>query len=284
MRSELGSHADRPEQPRRAGSGRRCEPSSSSTACSGCGISPATFPRGVGDAGDRVDRAVGVGLVAQQHLARVLHRAHVLGRGEEAAVVVLHRDRDGRRPRRRRAATTTPARRACPRRGSGTAGVELGRSAPGSRWASVSTWKPLQMPSTRPPSAAWRATRRITVESGADRARPQVVAVREAAGHDHRVDALQVGVGVPEHHRLGAHQLDRARGIAVVAGAREGDDADPFAHAAAPRDGSRPRTARSAGWRAPGRRSPRPAGGPRRGRPTSISRSNTLPARTSEAG
>ncbi len=34
-----------------------------------------------------------------------------------------------------------------------------------------------------------------------------------------------------------------------------------------PRRGSRSRTARSAGLRAPGRRSPRPGGGPRRGRP-----------------
>ena len=35
-----------------------------------------------------------------------------------------------------------------------------------------------------------------------DRARAQVVAVGEAAGHDHRVDALQIPIGVPQDHRL----------------------------------------------------------------------------------
>ena len=31
-------------------------------------------------------------------------------------------------------------------------------SAPGSRWASQRIWNPLQIPSTGPPSAAWRWT------------------------------------------------------------------------------------------------------------------------------
>ena len=35
-----------------------------------------------------------------------------------------------------------------------------------------------------------------------DRASAQVVAVREASRHDHRVDALQVAVCVPQDHRL----------------------------------------------------------------------------------
>ena len=35
-----------------------------------------------------------------------------------------------------------------------------------------------------------------------DRARAQVVAVGEAAGHDHRVDALEISVRVPQDHRL----------------------------------------------------------------------------------
>ena len=38
----------------------------------------------------------------------------------------------------------------------------LGRSAPGNRWASHRTWKPLQMPRTRPPARANAATSSIT--------------------------------------------------------------------------------------------------------------------------
>ena len=37
--------------------------------------------------------------------------------------------------------------------------------APGSRWASVSTWNPLQMPTTGPPAAAKRSTAVITGEN-----------------------------------------------------------------------------------------------------------------------
>src|SRR5204863_346223 len=40
-------------------------------------------------------------------------------------------------------------------------------SAPGSKPASVSTWKPLQMPTTGPPAAAKRATASITGENRA---------------------------------------------------------------------------------------------------------------------
>ena len=40
-------------------------------------------------------------------------------------------------------------------------------SAPGSRPASVSTWKPLQMPTTGPPAAACSATASITGEKRA---------------------------------------------------------------------------------------------------------------------
>jgi hypothetical protein len=58
-----------------------------------------------------------------------------------------------------------------------------------------------------------------------DRPDPQVVAVGEAAGDDHRVDAVEVGVGVPQQLGLG----DASRGlqrVGVVAGAGEADDAD----------------------------------------------------------
>ena len=58
-----------------------------------------------------------------------------------------------------------------------------------------------------------------------DRAHAQVVAVGEAARDDHRVDALQVVVAVPQQHRL-PHALGRAQRVDVVAGAGEADDAE----------------------------------------------------------
>ena len=59
-----------------------------------------------------------------------------------------------------------------------------------------------------------------------DRAAAQVVAVGEAAGDDDRVDAVQVGVLMPQGHRLRARDFHRAGGIAIVKGAGEGDDSD----------------------------------------------------------
>ena len=49
-----------------------------------------------------------------------------------------------------------------------------------------------------------------------DRAAAQVVAVREAAGQDHRVDAAQVAVGVPERDRLRSRVPHGAGRIGVV--------------------------------------------------------------------
>ena len=64
--------------------------------------------------------------------------------------------------------------------------------APGSRPASSRIWKPLQMPSTGPPRVGERAHRRHDRREARHRAGAQVVAVREAAGQDHDVGALQV--------------------------------------------------------------------------------------------
>ena len=101
----------------------------------------------------------------------------------------------------------------------------FGSSAPGSRPASQSTWKPLQIPSTRPPSRANVDHRLHHRREARDRADAQVVAVGEPAGDDDGVDAVEVAVGVPEEHR----PRRRARGqqrVDLVAGAREADDAE----------------------------------------------------------
>ena len=59
-----------------------------------------------------------------------------------------------------------------------------------------------------------------------DRADAQVVAVGEAAGDDDRVDALQVGVAVPQDRRL-ADALARELRVDLVAGAGEAQHAEP---------------------------------------------------------
>src|SRR5690606_1404834 len=58
----------------------------------------------------------------------------------------------------------------------------------------------------------------------------QIVAVGETTGDHDRVHAFEVGVAMPEVHRLGAGQPDGAGGVHVVEGAREGDDPDMGGH------------------------------------------------------
>jgi hypothetical protein len=82
------------------------------------------------------------------------------------------------------------------------------------------------MPSTGRPRPAAATTSVMIGARLAIAPRAQVVAVGEAAGHDHGVDPAQVVVGVPQRNRGAARQPDRARGVAVVERAGERDDAD----------------------------------------------------------
>ncbi|MNW42532.1 hypothetical protein D3C74_197050 [compost metagenome] len=59
-----------------------------------------------------------------------------------------------------------------------------------------------------------------------DRAGTQVVAVGESTGDHHGVNILQVGVGMPQGHGLGACGAHGTGGITVIEGAREGHHAD----------------------------------------------------------
>src|ERR1700758_2366472 len=63
-----------------------------------------------------------------------------------------------------------------------------------------------------------------------DRTAPQIVAVGEPARHHYRLDALEVGVGMPEADRLGADETHRPRGVHVVERPGKGDDADTGRH------------------------------------------------------
>ncbi len=139
------------------------------------------------------------------------------GVGEVAAVVVLHGDLEACRP------ATAPGSQADSRWTRRPTSWQrnwrcaFGRSTPGSRPASVSTWKPLQMPEHRAARSASSAHGGHHRRERGQRARPQIVAVAEPAGDDHRVGAAQVGVGVPDPHRLGR---PRARSPAARRGRR----------------------------------------------------------------
>ena len=113
--------------------------------------------------------------------------------------------------------------------------------------ASARTWKPLQIPRTRPPSAANAGDRAHDRAEPGDDAGPQVVAVGEAAGQDDRRDALEVACSC---HRTTGSAPASSQGVervAVAVAAREDDDADPHAPSSARpprRDGRRRRAER----------------------------------------
>ena len=127
----------------------------------GVGHQPHDVAALVADAGDVVDRAVRVVHVAQDDPVLVAELGQRLGRAGVVALEVVDRDveqlvtdsstsRSARSRRPRRAAAPCPQRNLSP---------AFFCSAPGSRWASVSTWNPLQMPTTGPPAAAKLARR-----------------------------------------------------------------------------------------------------------------------------
>ena len=102
----------------------------------------------------------------------------------------------------------------------------LGRSTPGRSPASQRIWKPLQMPSTRPPPRRELRDCAHDRREPRDRAAAKVVAVREASGQHDRADGRQLLVRVPDEPCLGAEQLERGDRVAVVVRARERDDRD----------------------------------------------------------
>ena len=201
---------------------------------------------GVAHARDPAQRAVGV--------ARVVGPGHGAVGVRVAPQHAARRARARRGPRRRRSSS--------PRRGrpaSGAATPSSSRvngvsrcsgssvtsrhtkrrarfrsSAPGTSPASASTWKPLQIPSTGPPRSANAATALHDRAEPRDDAGAQVVAVREAAGQQDAVHAVEIRRLVPQDHRLRAGERDGVDRVDVAVGAREQDDADAGRHPAAP--------------------------------------------------
>ena len=75
-------------------------------------------------------------------------------------------------------------------------------SAPGSMPVSVSTWKPLQMPSTAPPLSAWALTAGMMRDWRRHGTASEIVAIGEAAGQHDQIDIRQFAVLVPDHFGL----------------------------------------------------------------------------------
>ncbi len=101
---------------------------------------------------------------------------------------------------------------------------------PGTSPASARTWKPLQIPSTSPPSSANAVDRAHHRAEPGDDPGPEVVAVGEAAGQDDRRDALERRLLVPQDDGLGAGQVEGVDGVPVAVAAREDDDPDADRH------------------------------------------------------
>ena len=205
-----------------------------SAARSGCGISPATLPRAFETPAMARRRAVRVRRVALGARPRAVG-ADV---PEQDLPVALEARRASPRrrsssPRRARSAAAAAAgsptspvngvssrsattRTSRPRKRS----ARLRSSAPGTSPASASTWKPLQIPSTSPPSRGEGRDGAHDRAEPRDHARAQVVAVREAAGQHDRGGAVERALLVPQRHRLGARELEAAQRVAVAVRAR----------------------------------------------------------------
>ena len=151
----------------RAARRRRC-PSRSLMARSGCGIRPTTLRALIADAGDVVDRAIGVVDIANDDPIITLQLSQGLGVTRVVALEVVDRDaKDLTDLGRVRSAPSRRSRPVARPRHTGTSVPGSSATRPGSRPASVSTWKPLQMPITGPPSAANSATAPMTGEKRA---------------------------------------------------------------------------------------------------------------------
>jgi hypothetical protein len=186
-----------------------------------------------GHPGDVAQAAVGVAVdVAEGHPALALQPVEVRGRGDVAALAVLHRDDD-------------PLARGVVGRPGGVGALDAQHLvAVAEVQVAVAGERAGQQPrlaqhleavaDAQHGQAVPRRGDDVAHQRRArgDRAGPQVVAVREAAGEDDGVDVLQVVVGVPERDRLPAGQAHGPRGVDVVEGAGEGDD--PDAHSCCP--------------------------------------------------
>jgi hypothetical protein len=111
-------------------------------------------------------------------------------------------------------------------------------------------------PEHEPARSGELARRRRRRREARDRAAAEVVAVREAAGQDDRVEIRQLVLLVPDRNRLRVERREAQRASRSSCEPGYVIDPDPRLRAA---NRSRPRTTRSAGSRAAARTSARPA-------------------------
>ena len=102
----------------------------------------------------------------------------------------------------------------------------FGSSAPGQQPRLAQHLKAVADPEHRPAVGGERGDRLHRGCETRDRPGAQVVAVGEAAGDDHRVEAGEVAVAVPDELRVGDPTAGEHR-VALVAGARELKNPEP---------------------------------------------------------
>ena len=176
------------------------EPSSGSTACSGCGISPSTFPASLQTPATSPHRAVRVLRVAEDDLAGRLELGEQLRRRRTSTLAVLHGDRQllpqlaARRERRLRpldAHADVPAHERERR-----VRAQHARQQAGLAEDLEAVADPEHRARRRPRT---RATASMHRGEAGDRAAAEVVAVREPAGeHDGAVSAGSSSLRVPD--------------------------------------------------------------------------------------
>ena len=157
----------RSRPPSGAAAGRRPSPGCRSAARSGWGIRPQVVPRASRTPGDVARRAVGVALGRRRSGTPRRARASSASRsgiGQEVVALAVGDGHPQRASRPGSARVNGVSCRSTDRRTQRCSNrrLALRSSAPGTRPASASTWKPLQMPSSRPPRAAWSRTAPIT--------------------------------------------------------------------------------------------------------------------------
>ena len=136
------------------------------------------------DAGDVAQRAVGVVQVAEGDAVLRLQFVQRALIGEVAAFAVGDGKAQHLAPLRGGSERRIRGFGAQPHLAADELQPRLRISAPGSRPASTRIWKPLQMPSTSPPSGGELAHRRHHRRELGDSPAPQIVAIGKAAGKD----------------------------------------------------------------------------------------------------
>ena len=202
-------------------------PVRSSTACSGCGMSPTTLPRSLVIPAMSRSEPLGLTLdVAEHDLSLTLEPVEGVVVSDEATLAVLERDDDlvagrhARGPRRRRVLDLERLVAADER------AVVVADESAGQQVRLAQDLEAVADAQHRHAALGRRDDLGHDGGEAGDGSGAQVVAVGEAARQDDGVDALEVVVAVPQRDRLATRDAYGALRVDVVERTREGDDAD----------------------------------------------------------